>query len=106
MNYLTGLIFIAAALLEVGGDALIRKGLVSSNIALVIAGFLTLGFYGIMVNLVKWDFSKLLGVYVAVFAVISILWGYLIFKESIPNSTWIGLAVIVAGGIIIQSGVK
>jgi drug/metabolite transporter superfamily protein YnfA len=106
MDFLTGFIFIVAALLEVGGDALIRKGLIGSNIALIITGFLTLGCYGLMVNLVKWDFSKLLGVYVAVFAVISILWGFLIFKENIPRSTWIGLAVIVAGGIIIQSGQK
>jgi len=106
MEYLTGLIFIAAALLEVGGDALIRKGLVNSNLLLIVSGCLALGGYGLMVNLVKWDFSRLLGVYVAVFALISVLWGYLIFKENIPNSTWIGLAVIIAGGLILQAGQK
>jgi small multidrug resistance family-3 protein len=55
---------------------------------------------------VKWDFSKLLGVYVAVFALISILWGRFVFKENIPISTWVGLTVIIAGGLIIQSGQK
>jgi small multidrug resistance family-3 protein len=48
MEYLTGLIFIAAALLEVGGDALIRKGLVNSNLLLIVSGCLALGGYGLL----------------------------------------------------------
>jgi multidrug transporter EmrE-like cation transporter len=43
-----------------------------------------------------------LGVYVAVFAVISVLSGKLIFQENIPVGTWIGLGLIVAGGLVIQ----
>ncbi len=57
-----------------------------------------------MVNMVRWDFSRMLGVYVAVFAVVSVLFGKYLFKEAIPASTWIGLAVIVVGGLIIQFG--
>ena len=34
----------------------------------IAAGCATLAFYGVVVNLVQWDFSKLLGVYVAFFA--------------------------------------
>jgi drug/metabolite transporter superfamily protein YnfA len=98
------LVFIAAAILEVGGDALIRKGLRGSDLALIVAGFVALGCYGLVVNIVRWDFSRLLGVYVAVFAVISVLVGRVFFRESVPISTWIGLAVIVAGGLIIQFG--
>lgn len=97
-------IFVLAALLEVGGDALIRKGLRTNGVIFIVAGFVILGAYGIVVNTVKWDFSKLLGVYVAVFALISILFGQFVFKETIPLATWIGLAVIVAGGLIIQFG--
>ncbi|EDY17629.1 protein of unknown function UPF0060 [Chthoniobacter flavus Ellin428] len=97
-------IFVLAALLEVGGDALIRKGLRTSGVLFVVAGFVVLGAYGIVVNTVKWDFSKLLGVYVAVFAVVSVLFGHFIFKETVPLATWIGLAVIVVGGMIIQFG--
>jgi small multidrug resistance family-3 protein len=55
-----------------------------------------------MVNTVKWDFSKLLGVYVAVFAVVSVLCGLLAFKETVPMSTWLGLGFIVVGGLVIQ----
>ena len=98
------LVFIAAAILEVGGDALIRKGLRGSGLALIVAGFVVLGCYGLVVNMVRWDFSRLLGVYVAVFAVISVLAGRVVFRENVPVSTWIGLAVIVAGGLIIQFG--
>ena len=98
------LVFIAAAILEVGGDALIRKGLRWSGLALIMAGFVALGCYGLVVNIVRWDFSRLLGVYVAVFAVISVLAGRVVFRENVPVSTWIGLAVIVAGGLIIQFG--
>ena len=68
------------------------------------AGFVALGCYGLVVNIVRWDFSRLLGVYVAVFAVISVLAGRVVFRENVPVSTWIGLAVIVAGGLIIQFG--
>ena len=54
----------------------------------------------------KWDFSRLLGVYVAVFAVVSVLFGRFLFQEVVPTSTWIGLGVIVIGGAVIQFGAR
>ena len=105
-NLLSWLIFILAALLEISGDAIIRKGLRDSGILLIVFGFIVVGSYGLAVNIVKWDFSKLLGVYVAVFAAISILYGRFVFKENIPASTWIGAIIIVLGGLIIQYGQK
>lgn len=104
MAHLTWIMFAAAAILEVGGDALIRKGLRESGWAAIAGGCATLAVYGVLVNLVKWDFSKLLGVYVAFFAVVSVLWGLLIFREVVPTSTWLGLAFIVVGGLVIQLG--
>ena len=104
MTILAWLVFVAAAVLEVAGDAVIRKGLRGSVVWFILLGFLMLGCYGVVVNTVKWDFSKLLGVYVAVFAVVSILAGRLVFKETIPITTWIGLAIIVIGGAVIQAG--
>lgn len=104
MTLLAWIIFIAAAVLEVGGDAVIRKGLRGGMVWLIIAGFLILGCYGVVVNTVKWDFSRLLGVYVAVFAVVSVLAGRFVFKETVPVSTWAGLAIIVIGGTVIQMG--
>jgi drug/metabolite transporter superfamily protein YnfA len=104
MTALAWVVFIAAAILEVGGDAVIRRGLRGNLAWFNVAGFLMLGCYGVVVNTVKWDFSRLLGVYVAVFAVVSVLAGRFIFHEAIPVSTWLGLAIIVAGGAVIQLG--
>jgi len=104
MTLLAWIVFIAAAVLEVGGDAVIRKGLRGGMAWIIIAGFIILGCYGVVVNTVKWDFSRLLGVYVAVFAVVSVLTGRFVFKEAVPPSTWIGLAIIVVGGAVIQAG--
>ncbi len=104
MPVVAWVIFVAAAALEVGGDAVVRKGLRGAGYGVVALGCLMLGGYGLVVNLVKWDFSKLLGVYVAVFAVISVLAGRFVFGESVPLTTWGGLALIVLGAVVIQFG--
>jgi len=101
---LVAVVFVLSAALEVGGDALIRRGLHSHGTWLIAVGFLVLGGYGLLVNTLDWDFSRLLGVYVAVFAVLSILCGRFLFQEVIPTATWVGLALIVLGGLTIQVG--
>ena len=82
----------------------IRKGLRGKGIGVIVIGFLILGCYGVVVNMVKWDFSRLLGVYVAFFALISVLFGRFVFKEEVSVSTWAGLLIIIIGGLIIQFG--
>ena len=104
MNWLAWLIFLGAAALEVGGDAVARTGLRAHQILFIVGGFLMLGCNGIVVNTVRWDFSKLLGVYVSFFAVVSVLAGRFYFKETIPVSTWLGLGIVVLGGMVIQFG--
>ncbi len=104
MTYIAWLVFIGAAILEVGGDAIVRKGLRGSGLIFIMMGFAMLGCYGVVVNMVKWDFSKLLGVYVAIFALVSTMFGRFVFKETIPPATWLGLMVIICGGMIIQFG--
>lgn len=98
------LVFVGSALLEVGGDAVVRRGLRGANVAIIIGGGLMLACYGLLVNTVQWDFSKLLGVYVAVFAIVSVGAGKFLFGESVPGATWLGLLIIVAGGLVIQFG--
>jgi drug/metabolite transporter (DMT)-like permease len=61
-----------AATFEVGGDALIRKGLRSAGPVLIVVGFLVLGTY--------------------------------VFHDVVPRMTWVGLAVILAGSLIIHVG--
>jgi drug/metabolite transporter superfamily protein YnfA len=98
------LVMVIAAALEVGGDALIRRGLSSAGPWLIVAGFITLGSYGIAVNQLALDFSVLLGAYVGVFAIISVLFGRLVFAERVAQSTWIGLGVVLIGSGIIYYG--
>jgi drug/metabolite transporter superfamily protein YnfA len=97
-------VFLVAAALEVIGDALIRKGLRGSAPLLIGSGFAVLGSYGVVVNLIDVDFSRLLGAYVGVFAVVSVAVGRLVFHDAVPDSTWIGLAVILAGSLVIHLG--
>jgi small multidrug resistance family-3 protein len=97
-------VFVGAAVLEVAGDALIRKGLRGSGAVVVAAGFVVLGSYGLLVNLLNVDFSRLLGAYVGVFAVVSVLVGRFVFEDMVPPSTWLGLAVILGGSLIIHLG--
>jgi len=101
---LAWLIFLAAAALEVGGDAVVRKGMRGGGFAIMALGMAMLGAYGLVVNTVPWDFSRLLGVYVAIFAVISVMAGRFLFNEGVPASTWLGVAIIVLGGLVIQFG--
>jgi multidrug transporter EmrE-like cation transporter len=51
-----------------------------------------------------WGFSKLLGVYVVVFALVGTLFGKFVFGESVPWSTCLGLAIIMIGGLVIRLG--
>jgi len=95
-------VMVGAAVLEVGGDALIRRGLRGGGSLLVAAGFCVIGAYGVSVNLLDLDFSRLLGAYVGVFAVVSVLVAAWIFNETIAPATWVGLFVIVLGALIIH----
>jgi drug/metabolite transporter superfamily protein YnfA len=97
------LVFFGSAILEVGGDAVILKGLWGHSLIFIMIGGLMLASYGLLVNTLKWDSSKLLGIY-AVFALVSVLCGRFIFSENVPCSTWLGLAIIVVGGFVIQFG--
>ena len=104
MNLAVWLVFIAAALLEVGGDAVIRRGLRGRSAGYILLGCTVLALYGLLVNSIKWDFSKLLGVYIGFFATVSVFCGRLVFRETVPTTTWLGLALVVLGGLVIQFG--
>src|SRR5690242_15281351 len=97
-------VLVVAAILEVGGDAIVRAGLRGRGLPVVALGFLVLGSYGVVVNLLQLDFSRLLGVYIGVFALVSVLTGRYLFQERVPGSTWLGLAVILGGSLIIHLG--
>lgn len=92
---------ILAAVLEVGGDACVRWGLKSGRWIGLALGAAVLFGYGLSVNLPKWDFGRLMGVYIAVFFVVAQIVAVVFFKERIPLPTFVGGALIVAGGVLI-----
>ena len=106
MNKLTQIgILLLAAVFEAGGDAIIRKALhlpagVSRFMAFG-AGAAVLFLYGLTVNAPDWDFGKLLGIYVVFFFVIAQAISWLVFHQPPTAATWIGGALIVAGGAVL-----
>jgi drug/metabolite transporter superfamily protein YnfA len=102
----TLLLLFAAALLEAGGDALVREGLQASTpamrVSLFLAGGVVLFAYGYLVNTPSWSFGRLLGVYVVFFFFIAQLISWVIFHQRPTTAVLIGGAFIMAGGIIIS----
>jgi drug/metabolite transporter superfamily protein YnfA len=103
---LTLLVLFASAVLEAGGDAVVRLGLHASTVlartTLFFIGAVALFAYGYLVNAAPWDFGRLLGVYLVFFFVVAQLISWLVFHQR-PNTTiLIGGAFIIAGGIIIS----
>jgi drug/metabolite transporter (DMT)-like permease len=100
------LVLFAAAILEAGGDALVRYGLGARTGALrglfFALGALVLFAYGYTVNAPGWDFGKLLGIYVVFFFVVAQAISWIVFHQRPSSSILMGGAFIVVGGLIIS----
>ena len=99
---------ILAAFLEALGDsffqtAFYRQTGVGRWLAIG-AGGLILTAYGATVNLPKWDFGRLLGVYVAAFFVVAQLLNWVRFGQAPTSSIWAGGLLVVAGGVVVALG--
>lgn len=98
---------LVAAALEIGGDAAVRHGLVQAAWPWLIVGAGTLVGYGLVVNLNRSiDFGRLMGLYIAVFFIVSQLVSVTVFGERPSLSVLAGGALIVAGGLVIQFGLR
>ncbi len=98
-------VLLLAAILEAGGDALVRHGLHSHSLATRV-GFMALGAivlfaYAVSVNAPPWDFGRLLGVYVTLFFVVAQLINWLAFGVQPTLVIAVGGGFIVGGGLII-----
>ncbi len=94
----------AAAALEAGGDAVVRRGLHHAGPArwaIMVAGGFVLFSYGITVNLPPWDFGRLLGVYVTLFFLVAQAINFFAFGIRPGLSILVGGALILAGGLTI-----
>lgn len=93
-------LLILSAALESGGDAGMRLGLKGKPIGFVL-GAVSLIAYGLVVNVPKWDFSRLMGVYIAIFFVVSQVIAAIFFAEKPTAPIFVGGALIVAGGAVL-----
>jgi small multidrug resistance family-3 protein len=92
---------VTAALLEVGGDALVRWGMKGGRILGFILGAVILLTYGVIVNTPKWDFGRLLGIYIAIFFVVSQVLSIVVFGETLRFPTLVAGVLIISGGIVL-----
>lgn len=93
-------VLIGAAVLEVGGDALMRKG-IEARSWMVAVGAACLVIYGIVVNRGGLDFGRLMGTYIAVFFVVSQIITALVWRQPPALRTITGGALIIIGGLSI-----
>jgi small multidrug resistance family-3 protein len=94
-----------AAFLEAHGDSFFQVGFYrSSGVGRVLPfvfGTVVLALYGAVVNVPRWDFGKLLGVYVVMFFLMAQLQAKMRFGQSPTPPIYAGGALIVAGGLVI-----
>jgi drug/metabolite transporter superfamily protein YnfA len=101
-------ILLLAAILEAGGDALMRiglhKNLPGQRAIFFLLAAIVLFAYGWTVNAPPWDFGKLLGMYVVFFFIVAQLISWLVFKQTPSLTLVVGGALICAGGLVISLG--
>lgn len=99
------LVLFCAALLEAGGDALVRVALHTSSalprFLLFTLAAAVLFAYGYTVNTPSWDFGKLLGIYVVFFFVIAQIISWLGFRQPPSLPVLAGGLLILSGGVVI-----
>ena len=94
-----------AAFLEAYGDSCFQSALYHasgmSRILAFVAGAVSLAAYGLVVNAPRWEFGKLLGVYVVLFFLLAQIVARVKFGQVPTLPILIGGALICAGGVII-----
>ena len=96
---------IGGALLEAGGNALVRQGLVQRWWPLLVAGIVMFGLYSVLINRsgINLDFGRLMGGYIVAFFVVSQILAVLIYRDLPSARTLLGGALIIVGGVTLLS---
>jgi drug/metabolite transporter superfamily protein YnfA len=97
-----------AAFLEVYGDACFQSALYRvsgmGRALAFVGGAVSLAAYGLVVNAPRWQFGKLLGVYVVLFFVLAQIVARVKFNQTPTLPILIGGAFICVGGVIVSVG--
>ncbi len=96
---------VLAAWLEAFGDSFFQIGLHRSSgmarVSAFAAGVALLTLYGTLVNSSRWDFGRLLGVYVPIFFVMAQILSKVRFGQWPSPPVCVGGALIVSGALVI-----
>ena len=102
------LILLVAAVLEAGGDALVRSGIHASasgtRLLFWLTGGLVLFTYGYVVNAPPWDFGRLLGIYVVFFFVVAQAISWFAFNQKPDRVVIVGGCFVILGGVVMAVG--
>jgi small multidrug resistance family-3 protein len=103
-RYVALLLLLGAALIEAGGDWMVRSGMRASSwqrAAWFVMGAAVLFAYGWTVNRPPWKFSEVIGLYVVFFFLSAQAISYFLLKETLPRPVLAGGLLIVSGGLVI-----
>jgi len=99
------LILIIATVLEVSGDAIIRKSIYEhrgpARIGLMLLGGALLFGYGYSLNLAPVEFGRVVGLYIATLFVVWQVINYITFRTVPSLPVIVGGSLVVIGGLII-----
>ena len=106
MQNLSPLVFLLiATILEVSGDAVVRKGIYNhtglARIALMAIGAALLFGYGFSLNLAPLEFGQVVGLYIATLFVVWQIINFVAFRTLPSLPSVVGGALIIAGGLLI-----
>jgi len=104
------LLLLLAALLEAGGDAFVRVGLRTpaefTRLFAYGTGALMLFAYGRLINATRWDFGRLIGIYIVFFFLVAQVIAWFTFGELPSRGVWLGGTLIVLGGAVMAMSVN
>jgi len=99
------LVLLLAAFFEAYGDSNFQTALYRSSgigrVMAVVVGAVSLMAYGLVVNAPRWEFGRLLGVYVVLFFLLAQVVARVRFGQTPSLAVVVGGGLIVAGGVII-----
>ncbi len=98
-------LLLAATILEVSGDAVVRMAIYNhvgvARLGLLLAGALLLFGYGTFLNLAPLQFGQVVGLYLATLFVVWQIINFLAFRALPTLPSILGGALIIAGGAIV-----
>jgi hypothetical protein len=101
----TVILLLAATMLEVSGDAVIRVAIYNhaglARLGLFLVGAVLLSSYGTLLNLAPLEFGRVVGLYLATLFVVWQVINFLAFRALPTLPIVIGGSLVIAGGAII-----